>query len=55
MAKTLSDWVTIQASLTTAMAHVRQEIIKQIVDYPNLRPEIACFLLKLNQYKRLYK
>lgn len=50
MAKTLSDWVTIQASLTTAMTHVRQEIIKQIVDYPNLNPEIARFLLKLNQY-----
>ena len=52
MAKTLSDWVKIQASLNTAMAQVRQEIIKQIVDYPNLNPEIARFLLKLNQYSR---
>ena len=48
MAKTLSDWVKIQASLNTAMAQVRQEIIKQIVDYPNLNPDIANFLLKLN-------
>lgn len=50
MAKTLSDWVKIQTSLNTAMTQVRQEIIKQIVDYPNLNPEIARFLLKLNQY-----
>ena len=50
MVKTLSDWVKIQASLNTAMAQVRQEIIKQIVDYPNLNPEIARFLLKLNQH-----
>lgn len=50
MAKTLSDWVKIQASLNTAMAQVRQEIIKQIVDYPNLNPDIALFLLKLNQH-----
>lgn len=50
MAKTLSEWVKIQASLNTAMAQIRREIIKQIVDYPNLNPEIARFLLKLNQY-----
>ena len=50
MAKTLFDWVKIQASLNTAMAQVRQEIIKQIVDYPNLNPDIANFMLKLNQH-----
>lgn len=50
MVKTLSNWVQIQASLNTAMAQVRQEIIKQIVDYPNLNPEIAHFMLKLNQH-----
>lgn len=48
MANTLSKWVKIQTSLNTSMAQVRQEIIKQIVDYPNLNPEIANFLLKLN-------
>ena len=50
MKKTLSEWVKIQASLNTAMAQIRTEIIKQIVDYPNLNPDIARFLLKLNQY-----
>lgn len=50
MKNTLSDWVKIQTSLNTSMAQVRQEIIKQIIDYPNLNPEIARFLLKLNQY-----
>lgn len=50
MKNTLSEWVKIQSSLNTSMAQVRQEIIKQIVDYPNLNPEIARFLLKLNQY-----
>lgn len=50
MAKTLSDWVKIQASLNTAMTQVRQEIIKQIVDYPKLNPDIAHFMLKLNQH-----
>ena len=48
MANTLFEWMKIQASLNTAMAQVRQEIIKQIVDYPNLNPDIANFLLKLN-------
>lgn len=48
MPNTLSKWVKIQTSLNTSMAQVRQEIIKQIVDYPNLNPEIANFLLKLN-------
>lgn len=50
MVSTLSDWVKIQASLNTAIAQVRQEIIKQIVDYPNLNPDIAHFILKLNQH-----
>ena len=50
MKNTLSNWIKIQASLNTSMAQVRQEIIKQIIDYPNLNPEIARFLLKLNQY-----
>lgn len=50
MKKTLSEWVKIQASLNTTMAQIRTEIIKQIVDYPNLNPEIANFMLKLNQY-----
>ena len=50
MKNNIHDWVKIQASLNTAMAQVRQEIIKQIIDYPNLNPEIARFLLKLNQY-----
>lgn len=48
MKNTLSKWVKIQASLNTAMAQIRTEIIKQIVDYPNLNPDIANFLLKLN-------
>lgn len=48
MANTLSEWVKIQASLNTAMIQVRKEIIKQIVDYPNLNADIANFLLKLN-------
>ena len=48
MKNTLSDWVKIQASLNTSMVQVRQEIIKQIIDYPNLNPDIANFLLKLN-------
>lgn len=50
MKNTLSDWVKIQTSLNTSMAQVRQEIIKQIVDYPNLNPDIAHFMLKLNQH-----
>lgn len=50
MTKTLSDWVKIQASLNTAMVQIKTEIIKQIVDYPNLNPEIANFMLKLNQH-----
>lgn len=48
MANTLSEWVKIQASLNTAMVQIRKEIIKQIVDYPNLNSDIANFLLKLN-------
>ena len=50
MKNTVSEWVKIQTSLNTSMAQVRQEIIKQIVNYPNLNPEIANFMLKLNQY-----
>lgn len=50
MKNTLSNWIQIQASLNTSMAQVRQEIIKQIVDYPNLNPDIAHFMLKLNQH-----
>lgn len=50
MAKALFDWVKIQASLNAAMTQVRQEIIKQIVDYPNLNPNITHFMLKLNQH-----
>ena len=50
MANTLSNWIEIQSNLNIAMDQVRKEIIKQIVDYPNLNPNIANFLLKLNQH-----
>ena len=50
MANTLSNWIELQANLNIAMDQVRKEIIKQIIDYPNLNPKIANFLLKLNQH-----
>ena len=48
MTNTLSNWIEIQSKLNIAMDQVRKEIIKQIIDYPNLNPDIANFLLKLN-------
>lgn len=50
MTNTLSNWIELQTNLNIATDQVRKEIIKQIIDYPNLNPEIANFLLKLNQH-----
>ena len=48
MTNTLSNWIEIQSNLNIAMDQVRKEIVKQIIDYPNLNPDIANFLIKLN-------
>ena len=54
MKNTLSNWIEIQSNLNIAMDQVRKEIIEQIIDYPNLNPDIANFLLKLNLHNNLY-